>query len=177
MKAVDSIRANTNPNLYEIIFVDNASTDGTKDYLKRLVTEDPDHIRVITNDVNLGYGGGMNTGLRALSAFQWEYCCIANNDLIFTPNWLYQMLECLQQAPIENIGAVGPVSNAAGGSQGIQANYQNEVAMGQWAAEHHQLHKREWVEAGRLVGLCVLMTRKFFDTVGYFDERYVGGMW
>ena len=177
MKAVDSIRANTHANLYEIIFVDNASTDGTKEYLKRLVAEDPDHIRVITNDVNLGYGGGMNTGLRALSAFQWEYCCIANNDLIFTPNWLYQMLECLQLAPIENLGAVGPVSNAAGGSQGIQANYQSEAAMGQWSAEYHQLHQREWAEAGRLVGLCVLMTRKFFDTVGYFDERFVGGMW
>lgn len=177
IKAVDSIRINTHPNLYEIVIVDNGSTDGTKDYLKKLVAEDPDHVRVITNDVNLGFSGGINTGLRALSAFNWEYCCIANNDLIFTPNWLYQMLECLQQSPIENLGAVGPVSNAAGGSQGVQANYKTEAEMAQWSQEHHQLHPRNWVEAGRLVGLCVLMTRKLFDTVGYLDERFLGGMW
>ena len=176
-KAIDSIRANTHTNLYEIVIVDNGSTDGTKDYLKKMVQEDPDHIRVITNDVNLGFAGGVNTGLRALSAFQWDYCCVANNDLIFTPNWLFQLLECIQYAPFDNVGMVGPVSNAAGGSQGIAAGYKSEAEMTQWANEHHQLHKKQWVEAGRLVGLCVLMTRKFFDTVGCFDERFLGGMW
>lgn len=175
-KAVETIKRNTHPNLYEVVFIDNASTDGTKDYLRQLVQDDPEHFRVITNEKNLGFAGGVNAGLQFISSFNWEYACIANNDLLFTPNWLVNLLECIQKSPFDNVGMVGPVSNAAGGSQGTNVKYDLN-SLDRWAASYHQVMQKRWVEAGRLVGLCVLMSRKFFDTVGYFDERYVNGMW
>lgn len=176
-KAVESLKKNTHENLYEVIFVDNGSTDGTKDYLKQLVQDDPEHYRVITNEVNKGFSGGVNTGLQAISSFNWEYVCVANSDLIFTPNWLVQLVECAQTNRFDNIGMVAPVSNAAGGTQGISVNYKTEEEIHTWATSHHQLNKNNYTMEARLVGLCLLITRKLFDSIGYFDERFLGGMW
>lgn len=176
-QCVDTLKRNTHTNLFEVVFVDNGSTDGTKAFLKQLVQDDPEHFRVVTNDENKGFAGGVNAGLQAISSFNWEYACIANNDLLFTPNWLIQMLDCIQHATLPNVGAVGPVASFAGGSQGVQATYKTIPEIDNWAQTYHQMHSREWVEAGRIVGLCFLMSRKFFDTIGYLDERFVGGMW
>lgn len=176
-QAVETIKRNTHPNLYEVIFVDNGSTDGTKDFLRQLVQDDPEHFRAITNSENKGFAGGVNTGLRAISTLKWEYACVANNDLLFTPNWLAQLIECHQQASIQNLGAVGPMSNAAGGVQGMQVGYKTIPEVDNWCQSWRQANPRAWIEAARLVGLCFLMTRQFFDKVGYFDERFVGGMW
>lgn len=176
-QCVDTLKRNTHTNLYEVIFVDNGSTDGTKAFLKQLIQDDPEHFRVVTNDENKGFAGGVNAGLQAISSFNWEYACIANNDLLFTPNWLIQLLDCIQHAQLPNVGAVGPVASFAGGSQGVQATYKTVPEIDNWALTYHQIHNREWVEAGRIVGLCFLMNRKFFNEVGYLDERFVGGMW
>ena len=173
-QAVDSIRKNTHPNMYEVVFVDNGSTDGTKSYLKQLTQDDPEHFRVVTNEKNLGFAGGVNVGLQLISGFQWEYACIANNDLLFTPDWLFQMLSCFVN---DKVGAVGPVSNAAGGSQGISVGYQDVAQVDQWATAYHQANEGRRAEVGRLVGLCFLMSRKFFDCVGYLDTRFINGMW
>jgi GT2 family glycosyltransferase len=176
-QAVETLKRNTHSNMYEVIIVDNGSTDGTKDYLTKLVQDDPEHFRVVTNETNLGFAGGMNTGLRAIATAKWEYVVLANNDLLFSKNWLYQMLECIQFANVKNVGAVGPVSNAAGGTQGVAVGYKTVSEFDQWASEWHQAHDKQWAFAARLVGLCLLMTRKFVDTVGELDERFVGGMW
>lgn len=176
-QAVESLRKNTHSNLYEVIFVDNNSTDGTKDFLKQLIQDDPEHFRVVTNTENKGFAGGINTGLQAISGLQWEYVCLANNDLLFTPNWLIQLLDCIQHAKLSNVGAVAPVSNAAGGTQGIKVGYSNVSEVDSWATSYHIAMNNNWTEEGMLVGLCFLMTRKLFDTVGYFDERFLGGMW
>ena len=173
-QAVDSIRKNTHPNMYEVVFVDNGSTDGTKSYLKQLTQDDPEHFRVVTNEKNLGFAGGVNVGLQLISGFQWEYACIANNDLLFTPDWLFQMLSCFVN---DKVGAVGPVSNAAGGSQGISVGYQDVAQVDQWAVAYHQANEGRRAEVGRLIGLCFLMSRKFFDCVGYLDTRFINGMW
>ena len=176
-QAVDTLKKNTHANMYEVIFVDNGSTDGTKDYLKQLVQDDPEHFRVITNETNLGFAGGMNTGLRAISTFDWEYVVLVNNDLLFSQNWLYQLLQCMQFSGYKNLGAVGPVSNAAGGTQGVQVGYKTIGEFDKYAQDWHQAHANQWAPAARLVGLCLLMSREYVNAVGEFDERFIGGMW
>ena len=57
-KCLDSIRKHTHYP-HEIIFVDNASTDGTLNYLKRLIKSNHNY-KLITNDQNLGFAAGNN---------------------------------------------------------------------------------------------------------------------
>jgi len=177
-KAVASLLKNTNPKLFECLLIDNGSTDDTPAYLKQLVERDPEHFRVITIEKNLGFGGGLNRGLDLLSSFKWEYGVIANNDLLFTPNWLEQMMECMALVPdSEQVGIVGPVSNFAGGCQGVPGEYRTVADLDKFSEVFHGAHKGQYVETGVVVGLLMLFRRKFVDEVGFFDERFFPGTW
>jgi len=176
-KCVASLLTHTDPNLYEVLFIDNGSTDDTPKYLKQLVERDPRHFRVITLEKNLGFGGGLNRGLDLISRFKWEYGVIANNDLLFTPKWLEQLLTAMNTIQIPKLGMVGPMSNFAGGTQGMQAKYKDVSELDKFASMHHQVNKGKWHEAGVVVGLLMLFRRQFVDEVGFFDERFFPGTW
>ncbi len=78
---IDSIRKYTKSGTYEIVVVDNNSTDDTREWLK----EQKD-IKVILNDENLGFPGGCNVGINA--AEKENDILLLNNDTIVTPRWL-----------------------------------------------------------------------------------------
>ncbi len=90
---------------YELIVVDNASTDGSFERIKRFVEERrPSNVRVkvIRNDRNLGYAGGMNIGWDARDPDS-KYVAFANNDLITTPESLTKLIEHMEGD--EKVGA------------------------------------------------------------------------
>lgn len=176
-KAVASLIKHTDPNLFECLIIDNGSTDDTPTYLKWLVSTHPQNFRVVTLEKNLGFGGGLNRGFDLISSLQWEYVVVANNDLIFTPKWLENMLETMTTSKIPKLGIVGPMSNFAGGSQGMQANYRTIEDLDAFATAHHEQNKGRNHEAGVVVGLLMLISRGFFDEVGTFDERFFPGTW
>lgn len=61
-QCLDSIQANTPHDLIEVIVVDNASTDGTLDFLKKW--KGPFDLRVIPNRKNQGFAKADNQGAR-----------------------------------------------------------------------------------------------------------------
>ena len=65
----------------EIIVVDNASTDGSDEYIKKNYPE----IRLIKSDVNLGFAGGNNLGVKNSNG---DFIALINNDTIPDPQWL-----------------------------------------------------------------------------------------
>ena len=75
---------------YEVIFVDDASTDGTRAWLAALTEP---NIKVIFNQATLGYVKANN---KALALARGEVVGLLNNDLVFTPKWLEPMLEILE---------------------------------------------------------------------------------
>jgi len=81
-KAIKSIiEHNSNPESYEIILVDNASTDGSKEFFESLNIE---NFKYIYNDKNLGFGKANNIGFKNSKG---EYIYILNNDtLLHTDN-------------------------------------------------------------------------------------------
>ena len=98
---IESIRKFTNPDSYEIIIIDNNSTDGTINWLK--TQED---VTVIYNNENLGFPKGCNQGIKIAKG---DNILLLNNDTIVTPNWLSNMNKALWSS--KEIGAVGTVSN------------------------------------------------------------------
>ena len=71
----------TKHDSYEIIVVDNNSTDGSQTWIKNTYPQ----IRLIENDKNYGYAGGCNRG--ALDA-NGDYLVFLNNDTIQDPDWI-----------------------------------------------------------------------------------------
>lgn len=65
----------------EIIMVDNASNDGSLEYVAREFPE----VRLIRSERNLGYTGGNNLGIRAAAG---RYVVLLNNDVEVDPAWL-----------------------------------------------------------------------------------------
>lgn len=163
-QCVDSIRLLTDEPL-ELIFVDNASTDGTPEYLRSL--EPSDDVTVILNDTNRGFPAGVNQGLEVATG---DNILLLNNDTIVTTGWLRRMLEALHSE--ENIGLVGPVSNSVSGPQQVETGYGHLNELDGFAWDWgHQYHGQR-ADIDRLVGFCLLFKREVIDQIGTLDEQF-----
>lgn len=158
-QCVDSIVSRTDEP-YELIFVDNASTDGTPDYLNSV-----DGARVICNESNRGFAPAVNQGIEAADGDQ---ILLLNNDTIVTTGWLEGLLEALHDRP--DTGLVGPVSNQVSGPQQIPVEYEDLASLDGFAWRRRE--QREMTQADRLVGFCLLLRREVVDTIGLLDERF-----
>ena len=83
---------------YEIIIVDNASTDRTGEVLDHL-----ENVRVLRFDDNQGFLEGCNRGLEVARG---EAVLFLNNDTVVTPGWLDSLIRVLDENP--ECGGVGP---------------------------------------------------------------------
>jgi GT2 family glycosyltransferase len=113
------------PEPFELVLVDNGSSDGTVEYLKGVgsrqsgVGEErgrtqPLKVTVAANAENRGFPAAANQGIREATGQQ---ILLLNNDTIVTSGWLTRMLRALHSDPA--IGIVGPVSNCVSGKQQI----------------------------------------------------------
>lgn len=77
---------------YVLTIVDNASTDGTQEYLKKILKpENCIDIHLIFNQDNNGYGGAINQGYEVSKKLGTKYTCVCNNDVYFEDNWLSKL--------------------------------------------------------------------------------------
>lgn len=92
------------PGELEVVVVDNASTDGVTDYLRK----QPD-ITLIENSTNMGFSAGCNIGYAACATGNDIF--LLNNDAVLTPNALFFLRMALYDG--RDVGAVSAVSNNA----------------------------------------------------------------
>lgn len=97
-ECLESVRAQDYP-AFEVILVDNNSTDGSLDLTKRAYPE----VRVVESPENLGYSGAANLGLRYA---QGAYVAVLNMDVVVEPNWLQPLVDFLESHP--QAGAAAP---------------------------------------------------------------------
>lgn len=163
VSCIETIRRHTEVP-YEIIVVDNGSTDGTQEYC---IQEGLTFIALPTNE---GFPAACNRGLAIASGDQ---LLLLNNDVNVTPQWLSNMLLALYSA--EDVGIVGPVTNYASGRQQVDVVWETQEEFMQIACRHNRSNPAKWLEAQRIVGLCFLFKRKLWEIVGQFDERFSPG--
>ncbi|MEI4789856.1 bifunctional glycosyltransferase family 2 protein/class I SAM-dependent methyltransferase [Bacillus sp. FJAT-53060] len=164
-KCIDSLKQHTRCDQYELIIVDNASTDGTKAYVREL-----EDIIFIENEVNQGFAKGCNQGVKKATG---DSILFLNNDTMVTENWLSPLREALFAS--ERIGMVGPVSNYVSGPQMVQPSYTDVKDLPAFAKEYTAARKGQRTYVHRLVGFCLLVKRELIEDVGLFDERFVYG--
>jgi GT2 family glycosyltransferase len=82
----------TNYSNLQIIVGDNASTDGSVDYIRATFPE----IEIIQNDKNYGFAEGYNRVLRQVNA---NYFVLLNSDVLVPPNWISPVVALMELDP------------------------------------------------------------------------------
>jgi len=167
---LESIEKNTEYPNYEVIIVDNASTDGTLDYLDGFSAA-RENILFIKNDTNLGFAAANNQGARAASG---EYLIFLNNDTVVTPGWMFRLYLHLARRP--SAGMVGPVTNAIGNEAKIEVDYSDLADINRFAALRTPACDGVSFTIQVLALYCCMISRELYDRVGGLDERYRVGM-
>lgn len=168
---IDSIRHNTAYPNYELIIVDNLSTDGTREYLEQLENADT-NIKIILNNTNKGFAGGNNIGIEASAG---DYVLLLNNDTIVTRGWLTAMTKHLENNP--KLGMCGPVTNSIGNEAKIKVNYHTIREMYSFAYRYTTEHLNEEYKNPNVLALfCTMIKREVINSCGMLDEMYGVGM-
>lgn len=165
IECIESIRRYTSDGMYEIIVVDNASTDGTQSWLKK-----QSDLKLILNKENNGFPKGCNQGIEVSNG---DYVMLLNNDVVVTHNWLENLLLCLNSD--KKIGVVGPITNSCSNYQSIEVPYETINEMHKFAYKYNYHDKALWEERLKLVGFCMLMKKEIIQHVGWLDERFTPG--
>ena len=161
-----SLELNTRYPDWELVLVDNASTDGSRDYLAEYALGKP-WVKLVQNDENLGFAAGNNRGLEAATG---EYLVVLNNDTYVTRGWLLDLVRHLRKDP--RLGLIGAVTNNIGNEAKIDIHYEDMAGMQQAAYAYTKRHAREELDVRVVAFFCTAMPRSLFETVGGLDERF-----
>lgn len=109
MKTVDSLFAATETNDWQLILVDDGSTDETCEYAGDLfIKHGHGRVKYVRHTENLGVSAAWNSGLRCARAINAEYVAIVNNDLLFALGWDKPLIDALE-ADVK-LAVVSPMS-------------------------------------------------------------------
>lgn len=173
---------------FEIICVDNASTDDSLTYLESWSNEFS--IKIIRNQENMSFSAANNIGVQSA---QGEYLLFLNNDTEVTDGWLDELLIAIQKA--EKPGAIGakliypkiPAGTVnAGKSYCIQHNgiaFRDDFREKAYFVQPYNMGNGQpdvnsgtkLIERVCVTAAVLLVSRSAFDEVGGFDEKYIYG--
>lgn len=142
---IESVKSNTKIP-YKFLFLDNGSTDGTKEYLKK------ENITVISKNKNIGVVRAWN---ELVKSCQTKYICIMNNDIVVAPYWLVTMQKTLERE--ENIYCVQPYTT----NHNLPDNFPNNY-----------YPQAEIQKSDRLSGWCFMLRMSVFKEIGLFDQQF-----
>lgn len=156
------IESYVNANTYEMIVVDNGSSDDTCKYLMA-----KPNIHVIYNKCNGGMAKAWN---RAAAVAKGEWLLFLHNDIFLTPNTVVRLLEVMGAK--ENIAVVGPYLN--------RGKYRTQICSMPGNTFEDVVCYAESIEAdnynkcqGQIVDSACFLTRKtVYDELGGFTEEY-----
>jgi GT2 family glycosyltransferase len=155
---------------YELILVDNASTDGTVEKLRTYIQRHPNH-KLILNHENTGFPRGNNLGFSIASG---QYIIWLNNDTVVTPHWLSRIEQIFLENP--DVGLVGPVTNQVVGPQLIaHVPYHDRESLESFSQERFAQFGAQTVELHRIIGYCLAHRRVVLESIGGLDEHFGRG--
>ena len=150
---------------FEVILVDNASTDGSL----ALVEKEFPEVRIVKLVRNLGLTGGANAGIKAA---QGEVIALLNNDAEAHPNWLESLWDALQRHPEAGMAASKillydrrSIINSAGDFYRLDGVPGNR---GVWEEDRGQYDREEYVFGA--CGGAAAYRKAMLEEIGLFDE-------
>jgi GT2 family glycosyltransferase len=174
-RCIDSIKERTTYDNYEIIIIENNSTDkATFDYYKTL--EDQDKISIVTYEGEFNYSKINNFGEKYATG---KYILLLNNDTqVITMNWLEAMLMYAQRDDVGAVGAklyygdktiqhagvvIGLGAHRTAGHTHYKINYDNLGYMGRLCYAQN---------VSAVTGACLMVKKSIYDELGGLDESF-----
>jgi GT2 family glycosyltransferase len=153
---------------YEIIVVDNVSTDGTREMLKKKFPA----VKTIFNAENVGFGKGNNQGIRIANG---EYILLLNSDTVVLNNAIGKLVSFAKQHPNAFVGpkllnpdrspqsSCGPFFSlpVVFAALFLKGDF---IGLTRWSP--NKARKVDWVS-----GACILAPKKLLKEDLLFDEN------
>jgi GT2 family glycosyltransferase/glycosyltransferase involved in cell wall biosynthesis len=174
LTALESI-ASPQAALRGVVLVDNGSHDGCEDYLR----QHAEGATIISNDVNLGFSGGCNVGVRAALDRGADRILLLNADTVLTADSLALLQEALDGDP--TLGIVGPTILSRANPEVVLSRGMRFLAMtGRmrhrgFGDASSKARCTEPVDVDGVNGCAMLIRRAVFERVGLLDEEYFFG--
>ena len=170
-ECIESILLQTNIN-YELILINNGSTDGTKKYfdtLKKQLRPDKNlqKVTIIQSTKNLGVARALNLGI---SKSIGKYVCYLNNDVIVTKDWLKKIVKAAKSD--KQIGAVGTMFNAFENKKYLKDAEKNKSLIDIVAQTISVKNFGKIKKAKTIHGLCMFIKKSAFKKAGMFNENF-----
>ena len=159
-----------------VIVVDNASSDGSADYLEQHHPE----VRLIRSDRNLGFGRANNLGLPEVRS---KYLLLLNTDAFVPPDALTRTLEFMEATPdagilgVRLVGRDGVLQPSCRYFPTPYNTFLARAGLARWLPAtrmiddmdwpHDQVRSCDWVP-----GCFYLIRTELLPTIGLFDPRY-----
>jgi len=156
---------------FRIFVVDNASTDGSENFLRQALQE----VEIIQSGENLGFAGGNNIGIRRALELGADYIWLLNNDAVADSQALKRLVEAMENDPRVGIA-------------GSKIFYHDEprkiwFAGGMWKKGRLHWHQRganridkgqfdEPCEVGSVSGCSLLARSTTIEKIGLMDEKF-----
>jgi len=179
LECLESLRMLKSKLSLQVIVVDNASTDGTPEAIRRQYPE----VELAENSDNLGFAKGNNVGI-AMS--RGRYVCLLNSDVVVPPGCFETMVDYMDAH--SDIGLLGPkmlspdggigpsvmklptVWNSLCCALGLHSVFKNSDFFGGYLMPNFPYDKIEDVEV--LTGWFWMTPKPALDQVGGLDERF-----
>jgi GT2 family glycosyltransferase len=177
---LDSIRKASFRLKTEIIIVDNASDDGSVEFLKEKYPQ----VKLIVNKTNLGFGKANNIGLKEASG---KLILLLNPDTIVAEDTFTKMVEFFNRTPEAGVAGC-KILNPDGTLQlpcrrsfpgpwtsftkvtGLSTLFPKSRIFARYNLTY--LDENQTYEVDAISGSFMMMRKEVFDKVGGFDEQF-----
>lgn len=158
------------PN-FVVIVVDNASTDGSIDRLANQF----DEVVFLQNEINQGFTGGNNSGIRHALDKGYDYICLLNNDTVVEPEFLNRLVNRMELD--QSIGGIQPkilynqtrdILWNAGGF--FKSQWGMPVVRGENKVDEGQFDTSTSVDW--ITGCCMLLRTAVIREIGLLNDQY-----
>lgn len=185
---LESIFKHTKNLNFEVVVVDNASTDGSREVVARYQKSGVSSQRPATSDqrsekitvhliksrTNLGFAGGNNLGIKIT---QGQYVLLLNSDTLLKDNAFLKMVNFMDKNP--QVSVLGPrllngddsYQNSVGRFPGLPVVMMMLFKEHFGGSDYVRWSPDKGCEVDWVMGAALMTRRKIFDTVGFLDRK------
>lgn len=145
------------------VIVDNASSDGTQDYIKATFPE----AKFIESSENLGFAKANNIGIRYAYDNGADYVLLLNQDAWIFPDTISLLLKTFSEHP--DAGIISPM-HLNGEMDALDFNFATNMS-GDFVSDSYLNKLKPDYPVSYINAACWLISRKCIETVGGFDTN------